>query len=297
MTKPTDFIDRREEVKIFENMLAQNIIERVLTLIVGPEQGKTYLMRYLYGHCKEQQVASALIDFDTRRKGSIPYSKFVYEICDQVGWDNFPHVEAFEKQNYTILPLLQIQTGEGQAGIDFGSKGHFEAANLDSISGRDQIKVNVGNISYHEKQSQSAIRQKRLMDEMGRAFRSDLTQICTQNRMVILLDTYEQASLEMRKWVEEWIFDCLLDRYPNLFIIVASRPNLYDYFSQPRPWHTLMCLRTKFNPPQEEDIQKYTRIWGFNIVGTELRPFVVVANHSMATLAKLRDAYRISSYG
>jgi hypothetical protein len=290
MSKPRDFIDRKAEIALFEAMVADQALERVLALLIGPEKGKSYLMNYLWGHCQEQEIIAALVDFDARQKGPVSYWKFVNEVVDQVGRSNFPTVKKIKALYGAKAPL--VQTGEGSGGVDFGKGSSLREAEVTGLAGRDY--VHIGNVTLSESEWAEAMRQEQLMEEMGRAFRTDLAELGTEASVVLLLDTYEQAARETRKWLDEWLFRWLPKHQANLYLVVAGRPELHDYFRQPSVWQALVRIREDLSAPQDADVQKYTEIWGFEISGDEMRPFILAAQQNMALLAQLRDLYRMA---
>jgi len=290
VTKPPDFIDRKEEIELFEKMLAGNTLERVLALIIKPQRGKTYLMHCFQELCWQRQIPAALVDFDTRQREVVYYRKFVRQVCDDLGSDNFPEVAACEQQLHADFPMVPIQTGPGQAGTHFGTKGHFEEADLDRISGRDQVQI--GDMTYFGPQDQAAARQEKLMYEMGRAFQSGLARMCGQDRVVLLLDTYEHAHKETRNWINEWVLNHLADRYPNLIVVIAGRPELYSYFDQPRPWASLMHLREELSHPEEGDIRKFFAEIQDIVIPDHLIPYAVkYARYKISILADMAKAH------
>jgi len=295
MASPSDFIDREKEIELLEGILAGNITERIFALLIKPQQGKSYLLRYLKGWCQQQGIPVALVDFDERQSGVVHYWKFVSTVCDGLGMENFQEVNDVEKRGPAgFTPVFQ--TGpSGRAGTHFGTKGHFDSADLDSISGRDQIQT--GDIvTYYGSQDQSGARQERLMHEMGRAFRSGLSRTCCENRALLLLDTYEQATEETSKWINEWVLGPLLDHYPNLIVVITGRPELYAFFNQPWPWNHLLLLRESLSLPGEKDVRKYLEIHNLQVQGDEVQPFIKAAACDISCLAKLRDVYKRLAY-
>lgn len=295
MAKPRDFIDREEEIKLFKKILAGAIPERVLALIIKPQQGKTYLMQCFQEVCHQQRIPVALVDFDTRQRGIVYYWKLARQVCDDLGSDNFPELDECEKRLYSDFPSI-VQTGLGRGNTHFGTKGHFEEADFDRISGRDQIDIHDVYYAYFA-QEQSAARQERLKHDLGRALRSGLARMCRQHCVVLLLDTYEQANREARSWIDEWVLDPLLDRYPKLVVVIAGRPELYDYLNRSRPWINLVHLREEVSSPREDDIRQYVEIHGLVVPGDEIRSFVKAGMYDISVLGKLRDIYKRCPHG
>jgi len=193
------------------------------------------------------------------------------------------------------LSLIQIQPESGHGGVNFGTRGQYREADFDNIVGRDQLSFQTGDINYHEAQGKSAARQEKLMHEMGRALQADLKEFCKDNKAVLLLDAYEWISVETRKWVDEWIFSHLIDDYPNLFIVMAGRPEkgFPEYVNQSRPWRALMRVRQQFSKPKENDIRKFIDRSEIPLAGEELlKHFMIAAEYEISMLGQFRDMYK-----
>jgi hypothetical protein len=288
VASPPDFYDRKAEIQLFRKLLAGSVSYRVLAYLVGPQKGKTYLMRHLLDHCKEKRMAAALIDFDTRQREVVSYWKFVHRLCDALGWEHFPEVRECSKKHDTVLPALQIHTGSGQAGTHFGSKGHFEEADFDQIVGRDLTQVY---FTYQESQGKSESRQEKLKYEMGRALQSGLARMSSENRVVLLLDTFERVYVETLKWIDEWIFECLLDHYPNLVIVIAGLPQIHDYLSQAGPWTAVMHVREEFALPDANDVRELFKKQGIFLTEDQIRNAVKYARYKISLLTDMAKAH------
>jgi len=294
-----DFIDRKKERDIFKKILNREVDERILTLLINAKCGKTYLMKFFLKYCQdENNTPVALVDFDTRDSGPITFWKFTDQICEQWGWQNFETVSKTKNLFGEFGPSVSIHTGGGETkGVDFGSKGQFQQANVEQITGRDNIQT--GNITISETKEAVALRQELLMDELGRALRTDLANFCNPNRVVLLLDTYEHISIETHRWIDEWIFSPIQEKYPHLIIVMAGRPeeHMRRYVEvAERSWHTPMHVSDDYDPCDENDVSQYAELWNLELGGEQLQVFMTAAKHKISLLGELRDAYRRQAY-
>jgi hypothetical protein len=295
MAAPPDFIDRKTEIGLFQSMLAGNTLHSALAFLIKPRTGKTYLMKYLLAHCKQQRASAALVDFDNRQEAVVSYWKFIYRVCDALEWENFPEVRDCESRHYAAVPFMQFQAASGHGGVDIGEKSRLEDAKFERFSGRDQIEITTGDIVYIADQSE--VRQERRMYEMGRAFQFGLSRMCSQKRVVLLLDTFECVTSETRGWLDDWVFDCVLDLYPNLIIIIAGRPELYGYLNQPKPWKAMLRIREIFDPPEEDDIREFARNQGITIPDHVIPYIAMYAGYKISMLSDIAKAHSRYSNG
>lgn len=293
MSSPSDFIDREQEMDLLEGVLASKLPYRILAFLVNAEQGKTYLMNHFRGYCKRQDLPVCLIDFDSRQGSNITYWKFIDKICDDLSENNFARLQACKRDLLALPSPVTIHTGTGESSIRFGKKGEFNEAELEEFAGRDLIKVEIGDLTIQNPKYREGTDPERTMYEMGRAFRSDLSEICKQKQVVVILDTFERASFETRQWLDDWLFRPLLDSYDNLQIIIAGRPNqtVIDYFNQNTPWRTRTYIKKSLSIPNESHVRKYLEIHRLIDTVNDLETFLRAAQLEVALLAKLRDLY------
>ncbi len=298
MIFPPDFVDREKETLLLKKTISKKWNKRVLIFLVGPQIGKTYLMSYFKYYCQTKSIPVTLIDFDQRGKDPIWYWKFVSNIRDDLSLYkfSFSEVEKCEKRQGGSLSLIDYHPESGSGGIAIGSKGRINDSELQDWVGRDR---NMFYASYSGTIADNVERERRQRDEMGRALVSDLSKICQKRRIVLILDTYEQASLETRRWIDEWLFEHLVDRFKNLVVVIAARPDtpMRDYVMRPRPWKSLIHIHEALSVLEKKHIREYLQKSKLSLREKDLEPFVVAAGYSMGGMAQLKDAYLARSDG
>lgn len=292
MTFPHDFVDREREILLLEETLSKKRKARVLVFMIKPEHGKTYLMHHFQYICHSRDIPVTLIDFDQRGKDPVSYWRFVSNVRIDLGDKLFKNVNLCEKQHRSTLPLINYRPEAGGGGITVEKKSKVEDSELEDWVGRDR---NLIFANYSGSSSDDVEREKRQRDEMGRAFMSDLSKICQDKPVVLILDAYEWASKTTRRWLDEWLFANIRVRYPSLMVVMAGRPNLRDYVMHPHPWKSLMYIHETFGNPEKKHIREYLKKSNLSVSDDNLQTFLVAANYTMSVMAKLRDAYLAGS--
>ncbi len=292
MTVIFDFINRKDEIDLFQKMLTGGILERILALVVKPEHGKSSLLNYFQMLCQQQNIPVALIDFDERQGDIVHYWKFVRTVCDDLGPNNFSEVDTAERRSQAgFTPIFETKSGHG--GIDFGTKGKFTEADIENVIGRDFIQT--GDITtFYGSENQTKAHKEKTMYEIGRAFKLGISRLCQTRQVVLILDTYEQSAEETRKWITEWIFTPFLNFHSNLIIVIAGRPGpvLYDFISRPTPIKNLIFCCESLSSPKVEDVCDYINFHKLTVSIEEMKSFIKVATNKISDLGKLRDAYK-----
>ncbi|MDM8527490.1 serine protease [Anaerolineales bacterium HSG24] len=246
--RTSDFVDRREEVKLFDQFLVRQRIEQILAFLVESGQGKTRLMDHLYQRCQAKETLSALVQFKYADNISGP-SDFLFELCDHLDWGQFPQTERLLQQFQNTAPYHAPQ----------------ESYHQTSYPNQPQPMPTASPQNPHH----------HWMRQLGQTFQRELRQLCQQQQVVLFFDTYEQSTKETRLWVDNWLFNRLRD-LPKLLIVVAGRQTLLSYF-QDSHWQHKVCLRKQFNPLERADIVQYIRAWRLPV---KAMVFVWAISHS-----------------
>ena len=252
----THFVDREPELNRFRQMLAGETDERILLILERGEKGKTCFLLRLVHECEQQRppVPVVLLNFDQRCSGLTDYLSVARAVRRRLGDDCTPAICACEDAITRGRPLVSIRTGEGEAGVDFGQRGRFTEADISDIAGRDSISVSVGDISGGVPPADVAKQQA----DMGRALCNDLASLAASHRWIVLLvDTFEHASDETRRWLQDWLFEPLCHQLQHVLLVVAGRPECRPFFAQPRLWSGLVDLVDRFTPFNDNDIRTY----------------------------------------
>jgi hypothetical protein len=280
--------DRKPELARFRRMLTPDSDERILLILEQGERGKTYLLLRLFDECeqKDPPVPVILLDFDQRRSGLTDYLSVAREIRRQLGDDDTPDICACEEIISRRYPLVNVQTGGGDAGVDFGRRGRFSNADISDVSGRDSIIVDIGHISGGVPPVDLA--QQR--SDMGRALRSDLARLGdVHDHVIVLVDTFEHTSPETCDWLERWLFEPMRRELAHIRVVVAGRPQCRAFFAQPRLWTHMVTTIHHFDPFSDEDILIHFRQRGLLIAEEEIPLLLDLARPSPAQMALVGD--------
>lgn len=263
----SDFVDRENELALFRRMLHGETAERILLILERGEQGKTAFLQRLLYECEERPdpIPVVLLDFNRPRTGLIDYLGVASTIRRYLGDDLTPRICTYETAMSHPPPLVNIQTGAGDAGVDFGKRNRFDEAKISDFAGRDNIHV--GNVSG----SILAVDPRQRQAEMGRAMRDDLAAVATsRGRVVILIDTFEQiVDQETCRWLEHWLFEPLRRELANVLVVAAGRPECNTFFGHRHLWLVLIRRLDRFTPLSEEHVREYYRQRGFDIPDTQ----------------------------
>jgi hypothetical protein len=282
------FVDRKHELARFRRMLTADSDERILLILEQGERGKTYLLLRLFDECEQGDppVPVILLDFDQRRSGLTDYLSVAREIRRQLGDNNTPDICTCEEMISRRYPFVNVQTGDGDAGVDFGRRGRFSDADITDVTGRDSVSVNISHISGEMPLADLA--QQR--SDMGRALRSDLARLAeVHDHFVVLVDTFEHTSPETCDWLERWLFEPMRRELAHMRVVVAGRPQCRTFFDQPRLWTHMVTIIHHFNPFSDNDILIHFRQRGLLIAEEELSLLLDLARASPARMALVGD--------
>jgi hypothetical protein len=251
--------------------------------------GKTCFLQRLVHECDHQQprVPVVLLDFDQRRSGLTDFLTIVRAARRCLGDDRTPAICACEDAICRPAPAVNIQTGAGDGGVDWGRGGRFSDTDIADITARDRVNVQTGDIHGVPPTADPIAWQKA---ETGRALRSDLARLAEEHRRVVLLvDTFEHAPGDTCVWLERWLLEPMRhDDLSHLILVVAGRPECQEFFAQPRLWSGLVAP-IQFDPLSDDDIRAHLRQRGLPVSETELPTLLDLARPSPAAMARVGD--------
>lgn len=280
------FVDRGAELALFHSALAGATHQRILLILEPGEQGKSCFLRRLAHECERKRppVPAVLLDFDQRRSGLTDFMSVAREVRRDLGDALTPAICACEEAIRRPAPLVNIQTGSGEAGVDWGRGGRFSEAAIAGVAGRDSITV--GPVSGG---LPSAPPQAQQRADTGRALLSDLSGAAsTWPRLVVLIDTFDCASDETCRWLNDWLFEPLRRELSHVLVVVAGRPDCRPFFEQAHLWGGLV-RSLRFDPLQDEHIVEHFRLRGISLAEEEMSLLVEMARQSPARMALLGD--------
>ena len=284
-----DFVDRRYELAHFRQMLDSEVDERILLILERSEQGKSYFLLRLDHECNQcsPSIPVILLDFDERKSGLTDYLSIARKVRRDLGDERTPAICDCLDQIYRHSPVVHVQTGSGEGGgVDFGRRGRFKEAQISETAGRDNIRVNIRDVSVEPTRPDQ---EEHWKAEMGRALLSDLISIAeTHPRIVLLVDTFEQAPDEACAWLERWLLDSLRRELPHVILVVAGRPTCRSFFERPHRWSCLLKVVNHFSPLSDEDILDHYSQRGLGVPESE-SSLIEIARASPARMAQLGD--------
>ena len=286
---PSWFVDRDPVLVLFNRMLAGDTSERILCITAEMEHGKTWLLWRMRDECKRRSVPVILLDFDLKRSGMAgDYLGIAREFRHQLSEARTPAICECEDAMFHPAPLVDVRTGAGHGGVDWGKGGRFAHANVSEVPGRDSIHVNVGDIHAGSRTPEQEVWQK---EEMGRALCRDLARL---GRVVLLVDTFECAFADFPEactWLERWVFRSLCRDLPYALLVVAGRPECRSFFDQPRLWGDLVIHIDRFDPFSRDEALTYYRRRNLPVDETDTL-FLQAACSKAGLMAQLGDAIR-----
>ena len=265
------FVDRKPELDRLKEMLGGKTQKRVLLFPVEGEQGKTWLLIRFFHECESQGLPVVRLDFDARRSGLSDFCGVARQVRRYLGDDCAPAICACEARIGVQAPNINLQTGAGDAGrVDMGRRGRFDGADIQA-TGRDAIHFDLGGFPLP---LTDPVQQRA---EMGRALCSDLARL---GRVLLLLDTFDHASGELRAWLNRWLFEPLRRELPEARVVVAGRPECRAFF-QNRLWSGLVQSVERLTPLSGQHVLSYCIKLGLRVTADD-RAFIQIACHSPA---------------
>lgn len=291
------FVDRQREVSLFLNMLQESTPHRILGIIEGGKRGKSYLLWHFQDYCKDQNIPVALIDFDPNRSGLSTYLQVVKHICDALDLAGFERVQACYDDYYRSRSFIHVETGNGEAGIEFGESIHFRKSSLKNLVGRDHIYVDVRGAKFQE-QVTASHRQEKLQYDLGVALLEDLGEFCMRNQpVVILIDTLESVPGDTWQWLDRWILRYIADKCRGVRIILAGRNESLKYLDVRRVWSDYLYLLKEFAEFTRSDIKQYLLSRGVAPTDTEISIYHRLVAQNPMLMSNIGDALVEAGYG
>jgi len=231
MTYQHPIVDRATELDIFEAMFARSEDrgESILLLKDGSGQGKSKLIQLYEKHCRENHVPVSRVDF---KGGALNPSDVLRTI--EMDFRPFSNLQRCNEILYSTVPAPSIQI-------------------TDNISlGSAQYNVQI------EPMNEWILETQRILWEMSTQAMLDALFASTsagQENFVILFDTYEQASEEIKRWLSKHILRMSTpQRIGSLLIVVAGK----DIPPPTGEWESC-CKTIHLQPLQLEHWKEYAR--------------------------------------
>jgi hypothetical protein len=213
---PTNFVDRQEQLSIFENMLYGETAYHVL-IMTGPSGiGKSMLLQQMRLRAKQGGVPTTYIDL--RSIDFLDRLGIILHIAqDLSAFSEFPRLSQMLKEATTSNANLQIENSENI----------FRSA--------DTIRVNY----VQDDPSKRTILERRASD----AFFADLTDLANPSKVLLLFDTFEQAPSDINDWIVNELCPRLFNALvPRILVVIASQTELLLSAVAARYFNTVLQL-------------------------------------------------------
>jgi hypothetical protein len=235
MDDPTDdFLDRTEAVNNFRSLI--NDQRRRLLLIYGRAgRGKSSLQRELRRISRDEQTASAVVDFLLAEMVTEPNDVITY-LSERLG-DRFTAQMLEAEEDAGRQPVLD-SAAIGEAISEALSDIPQRQGNGVSLSNIEKVQVG-GNIvggnliivknpnffldPDRGRGSDQAMAEKQQSDRFLKSLKNFLAE---QKRVILFFDHFEKATTPISNWLSHDLLDLILaetEGYSNLWIIFAGR--------------------------------------------------------------------------
>ena len=231
---PKDTIDRAAEQELFAKLVSFTTPARMLVISDKRDRGKSTLLNRLRYNCKYEispLIPVGLVDLKELSDSS-PFA-FIEELIDSL---NIP--ERFSK--YFKLNKARVakdfspfDTENDKQPTSIGGSGAVISGDVvvnGNFAGRDYIVNPPPPADFTS--GQENIARKRCIE----AFVDDLRVFCAKERIVILIDHWEQGNYDLREWirttfVSEYCFNSDINLRPDKLAIVIAG-DTYDIAEQ-----------------------------------------------------------------
>lgn len=282
MSNLTDwFVNRLKQMDGFAKMLARQTPKQIMVIEAPAELGKSWTLQRLQVDCRGQGVLVALVDFRDRQPWD--YLLLTRQLRDQLGNEHFNLLTTLINQSTTIH--INLTTSEGSGGpvnLNLATEGgqiSSSPVTIGDIAGGTIVKDNQFVVHADSETARRAI-ELRITD----AFVDALKVLSQTHPVVLLFDSYEDATAEADRWLRfsflTKIRDALL---PNVIVIIAGRtaPSI-DPSWQP------FVARTGLAPLEEIFVREYI-VEKRKLTGLDLATIIRTCGGHPGLLAKMAD--------
>jgi hypothetical protein len=207
---PDKLANRHAEQEQFLTMLKLANSARLLVIDDKPGTGKSSLVRILEYNCK------------WRLNPRVPVSKVLLETAGLT--DPFVVVQVIRNQ----VPKLPFKSFD-QALEGWG--GSQVKANFNNRGAEVTDSLMIGNL-IQGAGGLSPIQEQALRQKCVEAFFEDVNAICTNQQLVLLLDTYDQRQPALKDWIRDTFLPQLcFEDPPERLVVVVAGTGLPDFKS------------------------------------------------------------------
>ncbi|MEK6336720.1 MAG: hypothetical protein AABM67_17470 [Acidobacteriota bacterium] len=218
---PKEFIDRKAEQDLFKGLMEFNEHARLFAVQDKRGTGKSTLLELLQHQCKFKfysPVGFVQLDVPSINSAFV----FIETLRNSIGLN-----EPFSRFDGKIAALAgKIMVAFAPVDIPINVSGNISAQS--NISGGTQIgaQVNIASGEWNEAIHEQA------RNQCIKAFFEDLKSLYDENPLVVMLDSYDRCSEELKTWIiEEFVLPLSfnINKRPQRLLIVLSGRELPDF--------------------------------------------------------------------
>lgn len=288
----SDFVDRKDHLGCFDDLLKFESNVRILVVQDKPGMGKTYFLKRLDMHCKTMTpgIPSALVDFRQLEDRS-PFG-LLYSVWKELKDRDvlFPRFEEFFNSfdsNNNVSVNMSIQNNVFD---------NVEHINVSSVIGDMVSTLNAQPISSNKQF-------KKDENTAEQSFLSDMQHYCNDQPIVILFDHYESCFDEkLKKWVvghflQRYFFN-VSNRPQKLLLVIAGRkdclPSFDDYWS-PAIHKDIVHWIDKLGPWPRGELKRFIKLCKASVELNEIEQIYGLMKTGLLDIKTLSDLVKSRS--
>ena len=263
---PGDFINRKAEQEIFDNLVLSNDDAPLLVIKDKRGTGKSTLLEMLHYKCKYTVgCAVGSVQLDTPEINS-PFV-FIERLRESIGINQT--FEQFDRFNEARVGKVASVFSSGPPlsvhGIVAAGQAAFSGASTEIIGAQ---------VNYYGGGEWSSNQEEQARRRCIKAFFDDLKSTYDQTQLVILLDSYDRCTVDLKSWViDEFVRTlCFVNNRPQKLLMVLAGRDLPDFMGlfQDR-YVKLVRSSCPLSGWKKEHVNDFLRVHGYdNLNDTEV---------------------------
>ena len=221
------FVNRMRQSDIFRKILDGQARRQIMVVTAGAGLGKSWLLRVFALEAAGRALPAVQIDFaDGQAYDALA---LVRRCRDALGPEHFAALmRAIDEATTARVAISASGAPASPVNVTIGSDNTLSSSGINiSDIGTTVIRDNSFVI-----QTDNPIVRQAIEDRINAAFFECLAELAGRTRVVLLLDSYERASLEAERWApsaaDRWVVGQLLARIrdgklPNVAVVLAGR--------------------------------------------------------------------------
>ncbi|HET6854624.1 MAG TPA: hypothetical protein VFH46_20150 [Pyrinomonadaceae bacterium] len=263
---PGDFINRKAEQEIFDNLVLSNDDAPLLVIKDKRGTGKSTLLEMLHYKCKYTVgCAVGSVQLDTPEINS-PFV-FIERLRESIGINQT--FEQFDRFNEARVGKVASVFSSGPPlsvhGIVAAGQAAFSGASTEIIGAQ---------VNYYGGGEWSSNQEEQARRRCIKAFFDDLKSTYDQTQLVILLDSYDRCTVDLKSWViDEFVRTlCFVNNRPQKLLMVLAGRDLPDFMGLLQDRYVkLVRSSCPLSGWKKEHVNDFLRVHGYdNLNDTEV---------------------------